>query len=125
MKKDIGAAAPAAFATAAGGAADGVAGGARRKVLEVDLDQFQHRLDSAGMTEARRSEYLQLVWSIVLQFVDLGYQLHPVQQSCGQLGQTEPGGVPSVLDAVECPEPSDRRPTPNAAPERMAERETS
>ncbi|MEO0428057.1 MAG: hypothetical protein AAF160_11520 [Pseudomonadota bacterium] len=125
MKKDIGAGAPAAFTKAAGGAASGGAGGARRKVLEVDLDQFQHRLDSAEMTEEQRAEYLQLTWSIVLQFVDLGYQLHPVQQSCGQLGQTEPDGVPSVLDAVECPEPSDRRATPNAAPERVAERETS
>ncbi|MEM7500219.1 MAG: hypothetical protein AAF371_19825 [Pseudomonadota bacterium] len=125
MKKDIGAGAPVAFAKAAGGAASSVAGGARRKVLEVDLDQFQHRLDSAEMTDAQKAEYLQLVWSIVLQFVDLGYQLHPVQQSCGQLGQTGPDGVPSVLDAVECSEPSDRRPTPNAAPERMAERETS
>lgn len=124
MKKDIGAGAPETFAKAAGMAASSIAGGGRRKVLEVDLDQFQHRLDSAGMTEAQRTEYLQLVWSIVLQFVDLGYQLHPVQQSCGQLGETEPNGVPSVLDAVECSEPSDRRPTPNAAPERVAERET-
>ncbi|MEO1724820.1 MAG: hypothetical protein AAFR84_20780 [Pseudomonadota bacterium] len=125
MKKDIGAGAPTAFAKAVGGPVTGGAGGARRKVLEVDLDQFQHRLDSAEMTEAQRTEYLQLVWSIMLQFVDLGYQIHPVQQSCGQLGQTEPDGVPSVLDAVECSEPSDRRRTPNAAPECVAERETS
>ncbi|MEM6942373.1 MAG: hypothetical protein AAF416_21775 [Pseudomonadota bacterium] len=125
MKKDIGAGAPVAFAKAAGWPASSVAGGARRKVLEVDLDQFQHRLDSAGMTEAQKTEYLQLTWSIVLQFVDLGYQLHPVQQSCGQLRDPEPDAVPSVLDAVECSEPSARRVTPNAAPERVAERETS
>ncbi|MEM9763561.1 MAG: hypothetical protein AAF968_13810 [Pseudomonadota bacterium] len=125
MKKDIGATAPAAFSKVAGGAASSVAGGARRKVLEVDLDQFQHALDSVDMTDDEKAEYLQLVWSIVLQFVDLGYLLHPVQQSCGQLCQTDADGVPAVPDAVECAEPSNRRPTPSAAPKRVAERETS
>ncbi|MEM6410183.1 MAG: hypothetical protein AAF683_01450 [Pseudomonadota bacterium] len=121
MKDRISASPSAVFAKAAGGAA----GGARRKVLEVDVARFQHALDSADMTDDEKAKYLQLVWSIVLQFVDLGYGIHPVQQNCGQFGQTDADDVPAVPDAVECAEPSNKRPTPSAAPKRVAERETS
>ena len=69
-------------------------GASRPKTLSLDTALFQHHLDCSGMSEAEKTEYLQIIWSIIVQFVDLGYGIHPVQQSCGQVPQ---GTAPSAL----------------------------
>lgn len=52
--------------------------------IQFDAYEFLHHLEECDLTEEQKIEYLQTVWSIVLQFVDLGFGLHPIQQACGQ-----------------------------------------
>ena len=75
-------------------AASPLTGAYRPKTLSLDTALFQHHLDRSGMSEAEMTEYLQMLWSFIVQFVDLGYGIHPVQQSCGKLPQ---GTAPSAF----------------------------
>ena len=55
------------------------------RVLHVDVERFQHHLDETDLSEAEKAQYLHIIWSIIMEFIDLGYGVHPVQQICGQV----------------------------------------
>ena len=68
-------------------------GGQQRKTphraLFLDIDLYQHQLESDDYTDAQKREFVEALWSIMTAFVDLGFGIHPLQQidceSCGQL----------------------------------------
>lgn len=74
----------------------------RSKILSVDVERFQNALDHSGMSDEEKAEYLQIIWSIVLEFVDTGYGIHPLQQSCGQAPQSGSSRPDPVADVVDC-----------------------
>ncbi|MEX3314816.1 hypothetical protein [Sulfitobacter sp. PS-8MA] len=44
------------------------------RVYEPDLERF-------GLTPAQREEFVKVLWTILVGFVDLGYGIHPTQHS--------------------------------------------
>lgn len=52
-----------------------------RPTLSIDVKLYQHYLDDFDMTEAQKKELLEMLWSIVCEFVLLGFDVHPVQQA--------------------------------------------
>ena len=95
----------------------------RPKVLSLDTALFQHRLDQSGMSEDEKSEYLQILWSIIVQFVDLGYGIHPLQQSCGQVCKTDFQRSIQIPEAVEWNEQPSTRTINKTVHDAAAERE--
>jgi hypothetical protein len=63
-----------------------------KPVVYVDFARYQGFLDHTEMTEAQREEFLKVLWSIIVAFIDLGYGIHPIQEVCGKDLQT---GAPS------------------------------
>ncbi|MEQ9694055.1 hypothetical protein [Shimia sp. SDUM112013] len=59
----------------------------RLRSVEIDVDAYQSLLDQTGLTGEQRAEFLEAMWSIIVAFIDLGFEVHPVQQS---IGKTEP-----------------------------------
>lgn len=55
--------------------------------IQFDAREFAHFLDDSDLTEEQKLEYIQTIWQIVLQFIDLGFGIHPVQQACGQFDE--------------------------------------
>ena len=55
-----------------------------KSVVFVDAAKYQHMLDESGLDEAQKEEVLQALWSIIVAFVDLGFGVAPLSQSCGQ-----------------------------------------
>ncbi len=57
-------------------------------VLSIDYEKYEHYLEDYDLTEAQKQEFLQALWNIIVNFVDLGFGVHPVQQaiaaSCGK-----------------------------------------
>ncbi|WPZ34510.1 hypothetical protein T8K17_25210 [Thalassobaculum sp. OXR-137] len=56
--------------------------------LEFDATEFAHFLSEADWSDEQKAEYITLIWSIVCEFVALGFNVHPVQQarvSCGEV----------------------------------------
>ncbi|MEO1151836.1 MAG: hypothetical protein AAFW83_12745 [Pseudomonadota bacterium] len=52
-------------------------------VVSVDVDAYAHFLDGADLTETQKEELLQALWSIIVEFVSLGFGVHPIQQAMG------------------------------------------
>lgn len=54
------------------------------RILQIDIQKYQERLDHSDLSPKEKAEFLHTIWSIVLEFYDLGYQVHPVQHFCGK-----------------------------------------
>jgi hypothetical protein len=52
--------------------------------IQFDAQEFAHFLDASDLTHNQKLDYIQTLWGIVLQFIDLGFGIHPLQQACGQ-----------------------------------------
>lgn len=72
----------------------------KRPVIAVDYDRYAHFLEHSDGTEEQKLEFLQAVWSIIVNIVDLGFGVHPLQQACGQvesIGRNAPSSGPDAL----------------------------
>ncbi len=48
--------------------------------LSIDLEFYQNYLDDSDLTDEQKKELLETLWSVVCEFVMLGFNVHPVQQ---------------------------------------------
>lgn len=55
--------------------------GQQRPALFLDIDYYQSLLDSPEVSEKQQQEFIESMWSIVVQFVDMGFGVHPLQQT--------------------------------------------
>ena len=70
------------------------------KRIEFDIEKYRPHLEDVDITEDQKQELLEALWMIMTSFVDLGFQIHPVQQACGQVEKAEPLPDLSGGDAV-------------------------
>lgn len=54
-----------------------------RKQLEIDVERYQSYLDSNGLSDKQKEEFLKALWTVIVAFVDIGYGVHPVQKVGG------------------------------------------
>lgn len=78
--------------------------------IQFDARAFAHFLDESDLTESQKLEYIQTIWGIVLQFIDMGFGIHPLQMALGQqaCGQFEEAAVlcgEADSDALDSPHP--------------------
>lgn len=50
--------------------------------ITVDWDRYGQYLEDSDLSDAEKRAFLETLWSIVVSFVDVGFGVHPVQQSC-------------------------------------------
>lgn len=68
--------------------------------LTIDWELYGQMLDASDWDEDQKREFITCLWSIVVAFVDLGFDIHPVQQviddelACGQ--NKDQGAFPNV-----------------------------
>lgn len=65
--------------------------------ITVDYEKYAHFLDTADLTEDQKREFIQTLWNIIVEFVSMGFGVHPVQQAqdaCGQNGESP--GIPAI-----------------------------
>ncbi|MEM6678423.1 MAG: hypothetical protein AAF675_11190 [Pseudomonadota bacterium] len=75
--------------------------------VKIDWDHCESLLDGSEMSEDEKKEFIESLWSIVLSFVDLGFGLHPAQQSCGQSASRDELNAIDVVSLLELsPEPA-------------------
>ena len=72
--------------------------GNRLPALVIDWELYGQYLADSDLSEADKRLLIETLWSIMVSFVDLGFSLSPVAESCGLVeGETtEAGSV--VLD---------------------------
>ena len=74
-----------------------------RPVLTIDYEKYAHFLEDSDLTEEQKQEFLQTLWNIVVEFVSLGWGVHPLQQAqkpCGQLGDNSPKAALTAPDGL-------------------------
>ncbi|MBG6211354.1 hypothetical protein IWQ49_006038 [Labrenzia sp. EL_126] len=54
--------------------------GSSQRILEIDTEKYQRYLDESDLTPAQKQQVIEALWSIVVNFVELGFGVHPVQQ---------------------------------------------
>lgn len=53
----------------------------QKRSLGVDVDHYQAIIDDPGVSEVRKRELIAIIGKVVVQFVDIGFDVHPVQQA--------------------------------------------
>ena len=48
--------------------------------LTLDLKLYEGYLEDCDLTEDQKHEFIETLWNIVVSFVDMGFELHPLQQ---------------------------------------------
>ena len=81
-----------------------------RPALTLDVEQYEKFLEDSDLTEDQKREFLETLWNIVVEFVSLGFGVHPVQQAqnaCGKGDEkttkpalTAPGAVESRKSSI-------------------------
>jgi len=74
--------------------------------LQFDAQEFAHFLDESDLTREQKLEYIRTIWSIVLQFIDMGFGIHPLQQACGQFDAADILCGVADSDALKSPHPT-------------------
>ena len=62
-----------------------------KPTITFDYDLYARYLEDADLTENQKREFLEALWSIICEFVALGFNVHPLQQAqepCGKLTKT-------------------------------------
>ena len=73
-------------------------------VITVDYEKYAHFLESCDASEEQKREFIEMLWRIIVGFVDLGFGVHPAQQaqkSCGKPEKMAPKTPSTVPDEVD------------------------
>ena len=70
-------------------------------LLMVDVEKYQSFLDDSDMTDAQKEEFLKALWSIIVNFVEMGFGVHPLQEACGQNSEKRTECAKTEFDAVK------------------------
>lgn len=71
-----------------------------RPSLSVDWEVYAAMLEDSDMPLDQQRELIETLWSIVVMFVDLGFDLNPVQQVCGQSDDVLSDNPPDLVSLV-------------------------
>ena len=73
------------------------------RALTLDAALYEEMLADADLSDDEKRQFLEALWSIIVGFVDLGFEIHPVQLVSGHNGTSETGcgqngeqGIPTM-----------------------------
>lgn len=72
-----------------------------KPVLTVDYELYAHFLEDSDASEEEKREFVQTLWNIVVEFVSLGFGVHPLQQAQNTCGQDDKYRPKSALEAPD------------------------
>lgn len=55
--------------------------------VTLDYERYQHLLDNGDLTDEQKQEALQLIWQLVCEFVSLGFNVHPMDETPAKCGK--------------------------------------
>lgn len=71
-----------------------------RAALTFDAHEYCHFLADCDWTEEQKREFIETLWQIIVGFVDLGFDLHPIQRVM-DAPKTLDADSASVLDSPD------------------------
>ena len=71
----------------------------QRPVLKLDTELYQSYLDDMSIPEDRIPEMMEIIWNVMVTFVDLGFGIAPVQQAM-EPGQISKATLTDMLETT-------------------------
>lgn len=68
-----------------------------RPSLTIDWEVYAAMLEESDMPLEKQRELIETLWSIVVMFVDLGFDVHPTRQICGEDADDPDGLIEDVV----------------------------
>lgn len=68
------------------------AGQTEKKTIRIDVERYQCMLDELDLSPIQKQEVLEALFILMVTFVDLGFSVAPLEETCGQL-EEEPCGL--------------------------------
>ena len=94
------------------------------KALTLDIDTYQALLDDPELSEDQKREFIETLWAIIVQCVDWGYGIHPVQQTEAEQPSQHPILAGLFADcATENDQDGARKTPPNNEPQNTPQSE--
>lgn len=72
------------------------------RVVEIDVMRYQHLLDDPDLTDEQKRVFLEALWSIMIDFVDLGFGVHPMQEVTDSFNVLAKNDGAEDTDMLEC-----------------------
>lgn len=73
-----------------------------RPTLTVDWVTYAHHLEDSTMSDDEKREVIETLWSIVVSFIDMGFDVRSPDDACGQEAKDDPSTnadvVPSIME---------------------------
>ena len=61
---------------------------APRLALTLDLERYLGQLDDWQISDDQKTEFISALWGLLLNFAELGYEIHPAQEAQKAKGKT-------------------------------------
>lgn len=68
--------------------------------LHLDREKYEAQLAAFDLDETEKAALLGALYQIALNFVDLGFGLHPAQQACGPSSKIPPKPTPTAENSL-------------------------
>lgn len=72
-----------------------------RPSLCIDWEVYAAMLEDSDLPLDQQKELIETLWSIMTTFVDLGFDLNPVTQICGELEDPLSDDPPDIVSLLE------------------------
>lgn len=73
----------------------------RSPALTIDWESYEHYLEDSDLSEAEKRAFIETMWSIMVSFVDLGFNLSPTRKICGEVDPLAALTEKSIRDVVK------------------------
>lgn len=71
-----------------------------QRTLTIDVARYQDYLDGSDLTPEQKEDFLRAVFSIVVRFVDLGFEVRPLEDFSGKDAENRTQSPKAPLDRV-------------------------
>lgn len=78
-----------------------------KRIIKVDVERYQSYLDGTNLTAGQKEQFLQDMWLVMMSFVELGFEVHPVQEVCGKDAESTTRCANSAFDGLQSDKPKD------------------
>jgi len=72
-----------------------------RRSVSIDWELYASMLHDSDMPLEEQKELVETLWSIAVAFVDMGFDLSPVQQICGESDDPLSDVPPDLVSLIE------------------------
>lgn len=65
--------------------------------LTIDYQFYERMLEESDVSDEEKKAFIEVWWNLIVNFADLGFEIHPLQQACEQPLDLSTLDIPDML----------------------------